>query len=65
MTDAPDPDVLEQSQVVEDLPEPEPPHLGNDVPEADALEQSQNVRQSATMRSSVSSGRSAARRSSQ
>ena len=43
MTDAPDPDVLEQSQVVEDLPEPEPPHLGNDVPEADALEQSQDV----------------------
>jgi len=43
MTDAPEPDVLEQSQAVEDLPEPQPPHLGLEVPEADALEQAQEL----------------------
>jgi hypothetical protein len=43
MTDVPENDALEQSQEVEDLPAPEPPHLGREVPEADALEQAAEV----------------------
>ena len=43
MTDASDPDMQEQAQVVEDLPEPEAPHLAREVPEADAIEQAQDV----------------------
>lgn len=43
MTDVPENDALEQDQEVEDLPTPEPPHLGREVPEADALEQATEV----------------------
>jgi len=43
MSDVPETDALEQAQEVEDLPEPEPPHIGREVPEADALEQSEEV----------------------
>ena len=45
MSDVPENDALDQSLTVEELPEPEPPHLGAEVPEADALEQAQEVRQ--------------------
>ena len=43
MSDVPENDALEQAIEVEDLPEPEPPHLGREVPEADALEQAAEV----------------------
>ena len=43
MSDVPENDALEQATDIEDLPEPEPPHLGREVPEADALEQAEEV----------------------
>jgi hypothetical protein len=43
MSDVPENDALEQAIEVEDLPKPEPPHLGREVPEADALEQAEEV----------------------
>jgi hypothetical protein len=43
MSDVPENDALEQAIDVEDLPRPEPPHLGREVPEADALEQAEEV----------------------
>ena len=43
MTDVPEEDAFEQDQEIEDLPTPEPPHLGREVPEADALEQAAEV----------------------
>ena len=41
--DAPEADVIEQSQPVGDEREPETPEIPPDVPEADALEQAQSV----------------------
>jgi hypothetical protein len=43
MSDVPENDALEQATDIEDLPEPEAPHLGREVPEADALEQAEEV----------------------
>jgi hypothetical protein len=43
MSDVPENDAHEQALEVEDLPEPQPPHLGREVPEADALEQAEEV----------------------
>ena len=43
MSDAPEPDVIEQSQIVDPPEEHVPPRLDPEVPEADALEQSEIV----------------------
>ena len=43
MTDAPEPDVIEQSQPVDRPPGHLPPKLDPEVPEADALEQAIEV----------------------
>ena len=43
MTDAPEPDVIEQSQPVAPRPDRLPPTLDPEVPEADALEQAIEV----------------------
>lgn len=43
MSDVPEADGLQQSQIVENLPEPEPPRLDAEIPEADALEQAQEI----------------------
>jgi hypothetical protein len=43
MSDVPENDALEQATSVDDVPVPEPPHIGREVPEADALEQAEEV----------------------
>ena len=43
MSDVPESDALEQAALIDDLPEPTPPHVDLEVPEADAIEQSQEL----------------------